>query len=60
MLKKGTIVWLPFSKYYPTGALNEAGDPWETFDLVIKDYQKGICRGDQNTGCTGNINSSIS
>lgn len=57
---KGTIERLPFSKDYPTGALNEAWDPWETFDLVIKDYQKGICRGDLNKGCTGNINSDIS
>lgn len=57
---KGTIEQLPFSKYYPIGALNEAGDPRETFGLVIKDYQKGICRGVLNKHCTGNINSGIS
>lgn len=30
------------------GTLNEAGDIWETFNLVIKDYHKGICREDLN------------
>lgn len=57
---KSTIEQLPFSKYYPFGALNEAGDLWETFDLVIKDYHKSICRGDLTEDCTGNLNSGIS
>lgn len=42
---KGTVERLPFSKYYTIVALNEAGDPWETFDLVIKDYRKAYAEG---------------